>query len=69
MCGGENLLRTWNIFIGKRRNLGILIKHCSLVDAAKTVFAQFPNARSIHRGFYKRKTIDDNKKVYSASGH
>jgi hypothetical protein len=38
--------------------------HCTLVNDGKTVFAQFTNARSIHSGFYKRKTIDDNQKKF-----
>jgi hypothetical protein len=32
-----------------------------MVKAVKTVFAQITNAQSIHRGFYKWKTIDDNQ--------
>ncbi len=32
--------------------------------AGKTVFAQFTQARSIHRGFYKWKTMDDYQKKF-----
>jgi hypothetical protein len=33
-----------------------------MVNDSKTVFAQYTNALSIIRGFYKWKTIDDNQK-------
>jgi len=37
-----------------------------MANACETVFAQFKKMRSIHCGFYKWKTKDDNqKKVYS----
>jgi|LakMenEpi03Aug12_release.lakeMendotaPanAssembly.Ray.scaffolds.fasta_scaffold4347474_1 hypothetical protein len=36
-----------------------------MANASKTIFAQFTKARSIHRGFYKRKTIDDNQKNFN----
>ncbi len=32
--------------------------------AGKTVLAQFTTAPSIHRGFYKWKTKDDNQKMF-----
>jgi hypothetical protein len=43
-------LRTWAV--EKRRNLGRF---------ADTI-AHFTNAQSIHSGFYKLKTMDDNQK-------
>ncbi len=33
-----------------------------MASADKTVFTQFTKARSIHRGFFKWKTMDDNQK-------
>jgi hypothetical protein len=39
--------------IEKVRNCGFLKHHCAMARAGKTVFAQFTNARSIHRGIYK----------------
>ncbi len=35
-----------------------------MASSSKTVFAQFTQARSIHRGFYKRKTMDNNPKKF-----
>ncbi len=32
--------------------------------AGKAVFAQFTKVQSIHRGFYKWKTINDNQKMF-----
>ncbi len=40
-----------------------------MAKACKTVFAQFTKVRSIHRGFYKWKMKDDNKKGYSSIGN
>jgi hypothetical protein len=52
------------IFDWKSRN-----KHrCALAIAGKTVFAQFPHARSILRSFSNRKMKDDDKKVHPTIG-
>ena len=42
---------------------------CALAIAGKTVFAQFPHARSILRSFSNRKMKDDDKKVHSDFGN
>ncbi len=60
------------VAIGKQRNWGILItplrSECALLNAGKTVLEQFTNVRSFHRGFYKWKMMDNDKKVYSVNG-
>ncbi len=40
-----------------------------MANAGETVFAQFTKMQSIHRGFYKWKTEDDNKKIRSSIGN
>jgi hypothetical protein len=34
-----------------------------MASAGKTFFAQFTKVRSIHRGIYERKTMNDNKEL------
>ncbi len=48
--------------MNKLRRFDNTIAQCTLVNASKTVFAQFTNARSFHRGFYKWKMIDNDQK-------
>jgi hypothetical protein len=38
--------------------------HCAMVNAGKIVYAQYTNALSILRGFYKLKTMDDDQKKF-----
>jgi hypothetical protein len=51
----ENIAPLKYIYNWKSRN-----KHrCAMANAGKTVFAQFPKTRSIHRGFSNRKMKDN----------
>ncbi len=48
--------------IGKLRNGGVLLTPFRHGKCRSTLFAQFTKMRSIHRGFYKRKIMDDDQK-------